>query len=130
MCSTDELRDLINGNTRLLESHITKTDDRFNSIMDTVTRIAHHSETIDNKLIGHVEWEEGYHVQEQAKYKRLEEKLDKIADQNEDLLEFTVRIKFLGWLGEKLKTIFLWIIALGGAGAITFEIIDYVKKLK
>lgn len=76
------IREAVHENTSVLRDHIARTEKKFNeydqameSLTDAITRVAHKTENVDAKIIGHTEWEEDYHHRDTARHNDLADKV-------------------------------------------------------
>lgn len=69
--SVDTLREEVAANTAVVRGHIERTDQRFESLTDAVTRIAHANEANYSEFVSHKTWEEGYHKADTERHNQL-----------------------------------------------------------
>lgn len=103
----DDLRDQ-------LESHITRTDRRFEYLTDIVTRVAHATEQTQLELNSHKNWEEGYHREETSKHderhKQITDRIDRLHDDLRPYFRGKTTVETLGSTG-------VWLAKMGIFGA-------------
>lgn len=115
----DDLRRLVLENTEALREYAERTDLKIESIIDTVTRIAHATEDTRGELTSHKAWEEDYHrsevVKQNERHQQLADRIDRL---HEDLsLYFKTKNTarnvgdFAAWLAKLgiVGALFLWL---------------------